>query len=115
MRCELPPTFWSCTREAGHENPCAAVPSWRLTRWDKQALRIFLVSLTVMILGAWVLLSRERTIVYQQPVCVASHQEWVPERLVIYVYKSPAAYVGPQASTYIEPAHEEERCDEWKQ
>lgn len=27
MRCELPPIGWACTREAGHDGPCAAVPA----------------------------------------------------------------------------------------
>jgi len=25
--CTLPPSGWRCTREAGHDGPCAAVPS----------------------------------------------------------------------------------------
>lgn len=26
--CALPPTGWRCTRDAGHEGPCAAVPTF---------------------------------------------------------------------------------------
>ena len=26
-RCEVPPKGWRCTRVAGHEGPCAAVPN----------------------------------------------------------------------------------------
>ncbi len=26
-RCEVPPAGWDCTREPGHDGPCAAVPS----------------------------------------------------------------------------------------
>lgn len=26
-RCTVPPAGWVCTRDAGHEGPCAAVPS----------------------------------------------------------------------------------------
>ena len=25
-KCQLPPSGWECTRHAGHEGPCAAVP-----------------------------------------------------------------------------------------
>jgi hypothetical protein len=28
-RCEVPPEGWTCTREAGHDGPCAALPSDR--------------------------------------------------------------------------------------
>ncbi|WP_242137010.1 hypothetical protein [Sphingomonas sp. TREG-RG-20F-R18-01] len=24
--CQIPPTGWYCTRKAGHEGPCAAIP-----------------------------------------------------------------------------------------
>lgn len=29
MTCQIPPSGWRCTREAGHEGPCAALPSIR--------------------------------------------------------------------------------------
>jgi hypothetical protein len=27
-KCEVPPTGWRCTREWGHEGPCAALPDY---------------------------------------------------------------------------------------
>jgi hypothetical protein len=27
-KCNLPPPGWYCTREAGHEGPCAAMPMY---------------------------------------------------------------------------------------
>lgn len=29
MRCLLPPEGWACTREPGHDGPCAAIPVGR--------------------------------------------------------------------------------------
>jgi hypothetical protein len=26
MQCQIPPQGWYCTRQAGHDGPCAAVP-----------------------------------------------------------------------------------------
>ena len=30
--CQVPPEGWFCTRESGHEGPCAAWPEERFTR-----------------------------------------------------------------------------------
>lgn len=27
MTCQIPPEGWDCTRDAGHDGPCAAVPT----------------------------------------------------------------------------------------
>lgn len=34
MKCNKPPEGWACTREAGHEGPCAAVPAEREAMLD---------------------------------------------------------------------------------
>lgn len=39
--CQVPPLGWSCTRESGHDGPCAAVPVklgllTRLRRWIRE-------------------------------------------------------------------------------
>lgn len=44
LKCTNPPPGWVCTREDGHDGPCAAHPEWRLWRehghW-KIAQRLF--------------------------------------------------------------------------
>jgi hypothetical protein len=36
-RCNVPPAGWYCTREAGHDGPCAAHP-YEMTGWASPSL-----------------------------------------------------------------------------
>lgn len=35
--CSVPPVGWMCTRGAGHEGPCAAVPDDNYVAWLRYA------------------------------------------------------------------------------
>ncbi len=55
IKCNLPPPDWLCTRELGHDGPCAAVPqveeSFRVTIFPK--FRDLNIATGFFLLGLW--------------------------------------------------------------
>lgn len=63
LGCELPPEGWWCSREPGHDGPCAArpgSPAWEGPYWEDYAMAgavvvLFVIEVIVvaMFLAAW--------------------------------------------------------------
>ena len=55
MKCDRPPIGWECTREPGHEGPCAAYPIDEIETIGRWAKRLGAPQFYVLrtIIAAW--------------------------------------------------------------